>query len=64
MDNMLILEIPIFRPKYKKGEKYGYKNTEEKEKLKTILEDSSKSYCMYCYSRMRVDGKLNANLGI
>ena len=62
MDNMLILEIPIFRPKYKKREKYGYKNIEEKENLKAVLENSSKSYCMYCYSRIRVDGKLNANL--
>lgn len=62
MDNMLILEIPIFRPQYKKREKYGYKNTEEKENLKAVLENSSRSYCMYCYSRIRVDGKLNANL--
>lgn len=62
MDNMLVLEIPIFRPKYKKKEKYGYRNTEEKENLKAVLEKSSKGYCMYCYSRIRIDGKLNANL--
>lgn len=62
MDNILILEIPKFYPKYKRREKYGYKNTKEKENLKVVLEDSSKGYCMYCYTRMRVDGKLYANL--
>lgn len=62
MENILVLEIPIFRPQYNSGKKYGYKNAEEKENLKAVLENCSKSYCMYCYSRIRVDGKLNANL--
>ena len=62
MDNILTLEIPRFHPKYKKGEKYGYKNTKERDNLKKVLEKSSRGYCMYCYSRMRVDGKLYANL--
>lgn len=62
MDNILILEMPIFRPEYKRWHKYGYKNAKEKEKLKNVLENSSESYCMYCYSRIRVDGKLYANL--
>lgn len=62
MDNILTLEIPRFHPKYKRREKYGYKNTKEKDNLKAVLEESSRGYCMYCYSRMRVDGKLYANL--
>ena len=62
MDNILTFEIPKFHPKYKRSEKYGYKNTKEKDNLKAVLEESSRGYCMYCYSRMRVDGKLYANL--
>lgn len=62
MDNILTLEIPKFYPRYKRREKYGYKSTKEKDNLKAVLEKSSKGYCMYCYSRMRVDGKLYANL--
>lgn len=62
MNNILILEMPIFHPKYKRWEKYGYTKAKEKENLKVVLENSSNSYCMYCYSRVRVDGKLYANL--
>ncbi|MGN0482905.1 MAG: hypothetical protein ACI4HI_05060 [Lachnospiraceae bacterium] len=62
MDNMLVLEMPVFRPQYKKSEKYGYKKVEEKNNLKKVLENSSEGYCMYCYTRIRVDGKLYANL--
>ena len=62
MDNILTLEIPRFHPKYKRREKYGYKNTKEKDNLKAVLEKCSRGYCMYCYSRIRVDGKLYANL--
>ena len=62
MGDILLMEMPAFRPEYKKWKKYGYKNTKEKDNLKTILEKSSEGYCMYCYSRIRVDGKLYANL--
>lgn len=62
MENILVLEMPLFRPKYKRWKKYGYKNAKEKVNLKAILENSSEGYCMYCYSRIRVDGKLYANL--
>lgn len=62
MENFLLLELPVFHPKYKKWKRYGYKNTKERENLKKVLEDSTEGYCMYCYSRIRVDGKLYANL--
>lgn len=62
MDNIFLLEMPMFRPKYKKWMKYGYRNAKEKENLKEILENASEGYCMYCYSRIRVDEKLFANL--
>lgn len=62
MKDVLVLELPSFHPKYKKWQKYGYKNAKERKNLKAILETSSEGYCMYCYSRIRVDGKLYANL--
>ena len=62
MEDFLLLEIPVFRPHYKKWKKYGYKNQIEKNNLKNVLEESTGGYCMYCYSRIRVDEKLFANL--
>lgn len=62
MEDNLILQMPLFRPRYKKWKKYGYTKKDEKENLKEVLEESSGGYCMYCYTRIRVDGKLYANL--
>lgn len=62
MTNFLIIQLPLFQPKYKKWKKYGYTNEKERENLKEVLEESSDGYCMYCYTRIRVDGKLYANL--
>lgn len=58
----MLIEMPVFKPQYKKWKKYGYKNPIEKSNLKDVLEESTGGYCMYCYSRIRVDGKLFANL--
>lgn len=62
MENLNLIEIPAFKPHYKKSKKYGYKNPTEKNNLKDVLEESTEGYCMYCYSRIRVDEKLYANL--
>lgn len=62
MEDFLLFEMPVFRPHYKKWKKYGYLNLKEKNNLKGILEESTGGYCMYCYTRVRVDGKLYANL--
>lgn len=62
MEDNLILQMPLFHPRYKKWKKYGYTKKDEKENLKEVLEESSGGYCMYCYTRIRVDGKLYANL--
>lgn len=62
MEDSLILQMPLFRPKYKKWKKYGCTNKKERENLTEVLEESSGGYCMYCYARIRVDGKLSANL--
>ncbi len=62
MEDFLLLEIPAFKPKYKKWKRYGYANASEKSNLKAVLEVSTAGYCMYCFSRVRVDQKLYANL--
>ncbi len=62
MEDFLLFEIPTFRPKYKRWKTYGYTNRKEKENLKMVLEESTNGYCMYCFSRIRVDKKLYANL--
>jgi hypothetical protein len=61
MKETLILEIPVFHPDYKEEGKYGVRNTRGK-RLKEVLEKCSEGYCMYCYSRVRVDRKLFAHL--
>lgn len=57
-----MLEMPAFKPKYKKWERYGYAKAVEKSNLKKVLEMSTDGYCMYCFSRIRVDQRLYANL--
>lgn len=62
MKDFLVLEMPTFNPIYKKWKKYGYKNTKEKANLKAVLEKTTSGYCMYCFSRIRVDGKFYGDL--
>ena len=62
MEDFLTIEIPAFKPKYKKWKRYGYTKAVEKSNLRTVLEASTEGYCMYCFSRIRVDQKLYANL--
>jgi hypothetical protein len=62
MEDFFVLKIPAFNPKYKKWDKYGYTHVKERDKLKAVLEESTEGFCMYCFSRIRVDGKLYANL--
>ena len=62
MEDYLLLEMPAFKPHYKKWKKYGYKNVTEKNNLKDTLEESTGGFCMYCYARIRVDKKLYADL--
>lgn len=62
MDDYLCLNIPIFHVKYKRWKKYGYDKSEEKENLKEALNEASNGYCMYCYSRLKVDNKWYGNL--
>lgn len=62
MEDYLVLEIPNFKPHYKKWKQYGYKNPKEKVNTQRVLLEAGKGYCMYCYSRILVDGKLYGHL--
>lgn len=61
-EDFLYIDIPLFRVQYKKWKKYGYCKTDEKENTKEALLKASGGYCMYCYSRIKVDNKLYGNL--
>lgn len=62
MEDFLLLNIPLFRVKYKRWEKYGYTKVKEKDNTKRALCNASGGYCMYCYSRIKTDNKLYGNL--
>lgn len=62
MEDFLQLELPAFEPAYRKCLTYGYRNPKEKENTKEVLCEASRGYCMYCYCRIYVDGKLHGNL--
>ncbi len=62
MKKYLQMKMPQFHPIYSKNMIYGSKKAKERENLKTVLEESTEGYCMYCYTRIRVDGKLTADL--
>ena len=62
MEELLLIQIPQFRPEYHPDKTYGYQNKKEKANLTAVLEKSTGGYCMYCFSRIRVDQKLCANL--
>lgn len=62
MEDYLYLNIPEFKVMYKKWKKYGYTGNKEKENLKKELSRATGGYCMYCYSRIRVDNKWYGNL--
>lgn len=62
MQSLLCLDIPIFKPKYKKWRRYGYTDGTEKENLKEALIATTGGYCMYCYARVQPDGKYVGHL--
>lgn len=62
MNDYLHLNIPGVQVKYKKWKKYGYGKNEERENLKDVLNEAGNGYCMYCYTRLKVDNKWYGNL--
>ncbi|MGL5278920.1 MAG: hypothetical protein ACRC8M_07590 [Cetobacterium sp.] len=54
------LLLPNFtNTKFKEGVKYGYSRGNGRENLKKLLLEISKDYCMYCYKKLKVDGRLS-----
>lgn len=62
MEDYLVLEIPTFKPRYKRWKRYGYSRPEEKKNTIEALLEASGGYCMYCYSRIQIDGRIFGQL--
>ena len=62
MQDILCLKIPCFQPRYKRWKRYGYVNGIEKANLYELLESTTGGYCMYCFSRVKIDGKSHGHL--
>lgn len=62
MEDLFLIDIPVFEPEYDLNTNYTYSNDKGKENLKDILLKTSDDYCMYCYSKVLVDNKLSAHL--
>lgn len=60
--NILLLDIPNFNPNYDKKVYYAYEDKVGNKNLKKLLIETSKGYCMYCYSRILIDEKNSGHL--
>lgn len=53
-EDIELLDIPDFQPKYDDGTEYGYKNKPGRN-LEKLLRETSKNHCMYCYALLEND---------
>ena len=58
----LHLDLPVFEPGYEDGVRYSWSNDIEKKRLRNLLCRTTNGYCMYCYTRVEVDGKISADI--
>lgn len=56
------IEMPVFSPLYDPDTEYGYKKSQHKKNLQALLNKTSEGFCMYCYVRVAIDGKLWGHL--
>lgn len=57
MEEIFILELPNYKVEFETNKDYKYGSDRGEENLKEVLIKSSREYCMYCYTRIIVDGK-------
>lgn len=62
MQDFIKVEMPIFMPQYSMTEKYGYTNKASRERLKKLLNTTSRGFCMYCYTRVYQQGRFYGHL--
>ena len=62
MGDYLTIEMPKFRPNYRRWKRYGWKRPKERENSKEVLLEAGRGYCMYCYTRIQVAGKYMGDL--
>ena len=53
----LELRMPLVTVKYEKKSEYAYSGKKGNENLKEALLKACDEYCMYCYTRVKIDGK-------
>lgn len=61
MEDIFLLDIPMFSPDYQKGTLYGYSGNARKN-LDELLRKASKNHCMYCYALLKSDRVNTGNL--
>ena len=59
--DVLMIDLPQYCVEYS-DEKYCYTHGKGKENLKKVLYDASSNYCMYCYTRIKIDKNDFGNL--
>lgn len=62
MEDYLRLDIPVFKPEYEDNVRYSFSNDAEKKRLKSLLCATTRGYCMYCYAKIKIDGRINADI--
>lgn len=58
----LKIEIPFFKVSFNKEVHYSATTGKGKEALKELLHGEAQGYCMYCYTRIMIDGKYTGHL--
>lgn len=61
-EDYLYLDLPMFKPNYEEHVRYSFSNEQEKDRLRELLCKTTNGYCMYCYTRIFSDGKINADI--
>ena len=56
MEDIFILELPNYEVKFEENKNYKY-NLKREHNLKKALIKASRGYCMYCYTRIELDGR-------
>lgn len=57
MENITTIDIPKFQVAFEDNKKYRYTAGKGRENLKNVLYKASHNYCMYCYTRIKIDGR-------
>lgn len=60
-EDKMIVDVPVYHVEYTETE-YGYRPGRGRDNLKKALLKASHDYCMYCHTRIRIDGNQYGHL--